>query len=53
MNLPKQSQLVQKNKKVLLWCPQATRWCGGWASSFENFISHLRNVPKRQKHFLL
>ncbi len=22
-------------------------WCGGWTSSFENFISVLRNAPKQ------
>ncbi len=47
MNVPKQSQLVQKNEKLLLWCAQVTRWCGGWTSSFENFISVLRNAPKQ------
>ncbi len=47
MNVPKQSQLVQKNEKLLLWCAQVTRFCGGWTNSFENFISVLRNAPKR------
>ncbi len=47
MNVPKQSQLVQKNDKVILWCAQVTRWCGDWTSRFENFISDLRNAPKR------
>ncbi len=47
MKVPKQSQLVQKNEKLLLWCAQVTRWCGGWTSSFENFISDLRNAPKQ------
>ncbi len=47
MKVPKQSQLVQKNEKLLLWCAQVTRWCGGWTSSFENLISVLRNAPKR------
>jgi len=47
MNLPKQSQLVKKNEKLLSWCAQATWWCGGWTSHFENFISDLRNAPKR------
>ncbi len=46
MNVPKQSQLVQKNEKLLLWCAQVTRLCGGWTSSFEMFISDLRNAPK-------
>ncbi len=46
MNVPKQSQFVQKNEKLLLWCAQVTRWCGGWTSSFENVISDLRNAPK-------
>ncbi len=30
--------LDEKNEKLLLWCAQVTRWCGGWTSSFENFI---------------
>ncbi len=47
MKVPKQLQLVQKNEKLLLWCAQVTRWCWGWTSSFENFISDLRNAPKR------
>ncbi len=47
MNVPKQSQLVQKNEKLLLWCAQVTRCCGGWTSSFEKFISVLRNAPKQ------
>ncbi len=44
MNVPKQSQRVEKNEKLLLWCAQVTRWCGGWTSSFENFISDLTNA---------
>ncbi len=47
MNVPKQSQLVEKNEKLLLWCAQVTRWCEGWTSSFENLIYDLRNAPKR------
>ncbi len=27
-----------------------TRWCGGWTSRFENFISDLRNAQKQQKN---
>ncbi len=46
MNVPKQSQLVEKNDKLLLWCAQVTRRCGGWTSSFENFVSDPRNAPK-------
>ncbi len=51
MNVPKQSQLVQKNEKLLLWCAQVTRWCGGWTSSFENVIYVLKNAPKQQKNY--
>ncbi len=36
-----------KNEKLLLWCAQVTRLCGGWTNSFENFISVLRNAPKQ------
>ncbi len=30
----KQSQFVQNNEKLLLWCAQVTGRCGGWTSSF-------------------
>jgi len=42
MNVPKQSQLVQKNEKRC--CAQETRWCGGRTNSFEKFIHDLRNT---------
>ncbi len=47
MNVPKYPQLDQKNEKLLLWCAHVTRWCGGWTSSLESFISDLRNAPKQ------
>jgi len=34
MNVPKHLQLVQKNEKLLLWCAQVIKWCGGWVFQF-------------------
>ena len=46
MNVLKHSQNVQKTEKLLLWCAQVTRWCGGWTNSFENFNSELGKCTK-------
>ncbi len=47
MHVQKHLQFVGRNEKLLLWCAQMTKCCGGWTKCCANVNSGVRNAPKR------
>lgn len=47
MHVQKHLQFVGRNEKLLLWCAQMTKCCGGWTNSYENFTCDQRNALKQ------
>ncbi len=47
MHVQKHLQFVGRNEKLLLWCAQMTKCCGGWTKCCANVNSDVRNAPKR------
>jgi hypothetical protein len=45
----KHLEFVRRNEKLLLWCAQMTKCCGGWTNCCANLNSDVRNAPKRRR----
>jgi len=47
MHVQKHLQFVGRNEKLLLWCAQMAKCCGGWTNCCANVNSDVRNAPKQ------